>query len=405
MSLPKQQNAVLQKRIFSTLSLLRLCITNARLYSINHAKTTELIEKAFLSIKDVLRMSQEFTILVIDSDLIVNNKPIRPEEAKHYALFITILKQKGIEHISFSNKLTLAALSGFLADLSSPADMPIATYPGVSSGKLTMRQNVGLQSGSDTAAPSGSGQGALPGKRLSAAEKDSQLSSRILALSNQQLAMAQELFFSIRNGKDADLRGVQDNMSSFITLFSKNLNPLSLLSSLKKGDEYTFTHVINVCILTLAQAEALGFQEHHLYDIGITATLHDIGKMFIPNEILNKPEKLDKNERATIETHAMKGAGYILTLPEVPKLAVLAALEHHIRFDGGGYPHIGHTWKTHIVSQMIAIADTFDAMRSTRPYSKAASEDQICEMMMREKGSTFNPMLVENFLNILQRKR
>jgi response regulator RpfG family c-di-GMP phosphodiesterase len=101
----------------------------------------------------------------------------------------------------------------------------------------------------------------------------------------------------------------------------------------------------------------------------------------------------------------VKGAGYILSIPEVPKLSVLAALEHHIRFDGGGYPNIGKNWTPHIVSQMIAIADTFDAMRSTRPYSHAASEDRICEMLMREKGTTFNPMLVENFLNILQRQR
>lgn len=415
MTLSKQkQIIILEKRILKTLYLLRLCVTNVRLYSIEHSKTTELIEKTFLSIKDVLRMTQELTILLIDNDLIVNNKPLRTEEAVHFGLFVTILKQKKIEHISFTQQITFQGLGKFLADLSSPADTSLSNSPGISSGKLAIKSIVSQSLEPDATASSGTlgtsdtgGEfGTFSGGSTSdSTEQNSNIISKLQTLSNHQLALAQELFFSISKDKNVDLRGIQDSISSFIDLFSKNLNPLSLLSTLKKGDEYTFTHVINVCILTLAQAEALGFQEQHLYDIGITATLHDIGKIFIPDEILNKPERLDKDERQTIETHAMKGAGYILSIPDVPKLAVLGALEHHIRFDGAGYPNIGKNWKPHIVSQMIAISDTFDAMRSTRPYSTATSEDIICDILMKEKGTTFNPMLVENFLNILQRKR
>ena len=410
MPLPKHKsNAVLQKHIFNTLYLLRLCITNTRLYSINHSKTSELIEKAFTSIKTVLKMTPELSILNIDDDLIVNQKALRPEETEHFKLFITILKQRGIEHITFTAAVTFTGLAKFLAALAATEDIPLPKSPGISSGTLAMKLTANKTQRLSQTAKDIAADRAGPGHRSNTNEDPDEQSREIISklqtLSNHQLTMAQELFFSIKHDKDVDLRGVQDSMGAFISLFSKNLNPLSLLSSLKQGDEYTFTHVINVCILTLAQAEALGFQEHHLYDIGITATLHDIGKIFIPDEILNKPEKLDNEERRTIETHAVKGAGYILSMPEVPKLSVLAALEHHIRFDGGGYPNIGKNWKPHIVSQMIAIADTFDAMRSTRPYSHAASEDRICEMLTREKGTTFNPMLVENFLNILQRKR
>ncbi len=392
----RKQANILQQKIFRTLYLLRTIITNTRLYSIKHEKIREMISKALASLTDILKITNELTILVIDNDLIINNRAIRPEEAEHFALFLTILKQKEIGHVSFKKGLSSKELVQFLSDLSSPLTTKVYNGPGISCGKLQLKERSRntsffpnlLSAGVEQVRPGGG---------------DPELLAKLQSLTQEQLTLAQELYFSIKQKKECDLRGVQDSISFFVTLFSQNLNPLSMLTTLKSGDEYTFTHVINVCILTLAQAESLGFTGQHLYDIGITAALHDIGKIFIPDEILNKPARLNQEEREIIETHSMKGAGYILNLSNVPKLAVLAALEHHIRFDGSGYPHIGKNWKPNIVSQMISIADTFDAMRSCRPYHDPAPEEKIIDVLTKEKGSTFNPLLVDNFLTILNR--
>jgi len=102
-----------------------------------------------------------------------------------------------------------------------------------------------------------------------------------------------------------------------------------------------------------------------------------------------------------IETHPARGASYIVNLKGIPRLAILGALEHHVRYDGGGYPKTGGKWKTHIVSQMIAIADTFDAMRSHRPYQKAKSVELIFKVLTEGKGTAFAPLLVDNFIQVV----
>lgn len=390
----RKQADSLQQKIYNTLYLLRTIITNTRLYSIKHESIKEMLDKAFISLDEILNITRELTLLVIDNDLIINNRAIRPEEAEHFGLFLTILKQKEIGHVTFRKGLSPKELVTFLSDLSSPLTRKVYNGPGISCGKLGIKGKARDGFGAGTA-----GIGGPTGDR------ELELLGRLQSLSQEQLILAQELYCSVKQRKTCDLRGVEGALSSFVNLFSRNLNPLSMLATLKSGDEYTFTHVINVCILTLAQAEALGFKDQHLYDIGITAALHDIGKVFIPDEILNKPAKLDQEEREIIETHSMKGAGYILNLSNVPKLAVLAALEHHIRYDGSGYPQIGRNWQTNIVSQMIAVADTFDAMRSCRPYHDPAPEHVIVEVLRKEKGTSFNPLLVDNFLAILARNR
>ena len=209
------------------------------------------------------------------------------------------------------------------------------------------------------------------------------------------------LYQQMRGYRKVDVRGVDDMIMGFIRGFSKGLSPMRLLANIKTADEYTFTHVVNVCLLTMALAESVGFQGRQLYDIGIASVLHDVGKQFIPDEIINKPGKLTPQERAVIETHSIKGARYIMTLEGMPKLAVLGALEHHIRYDGTGYPALGNSWKPNIVSQIIAIADVFDAMRSRRPYQGPKPQELILKILGEEKGTTFNPLLVDNFIKLI----
>ena len=199
-----------------------------------------------------------------------------------------------------------------------------------------------------------------------------------------------------------DIRGVDEMVTGFIKGFRREINPLSLLASLKSANEYTFTHVTNVCILSMSQAETLGFKGNHLHDIGVASLLHDVGKIFVPEEILNKPGNLTPGERAIMETHTVKGARYLMGIEGIPKLAVLAALEHHLKYDGTGYPSLKGGWRPSIASQVISIADVFDAMRSKRAYQAAATMEQIAGVLQKGRGTSFNPQLVDHFLKLIR---
>jgi putative nucleotidyltransferase with HDIG domain len=179
-------------------------------------------------------------------------------------------------------------------------------------------------------------------------------------------------------------------------------NPLRLLAEIKSNDEYTFTHSSNVGILAMSLAQHLGFNGHYLNKIGIAALLHDVGKTTTPDDILLKNGPLTKEERTVMEEHTINGAMYLMKLEGVNNLTILAALEHHIKYDGSGYPKIKGGGEPNIVSQIIAVADVYDALRSKRPYREPMSHDQIIMVMTNESGTTFNPYIIKCFLKLIQ---
>jgi len=324
--------------------------------------------------------------MLVGHDMVVNNNPV-PVERLDLVNFCRLLRDSGIERLTFSHGLRAGDFQQFVRELAGNHDNPIRRRPGIKIGKVELRIKSEAVSCSEGAA----------------ADKNEKIQP-IREIGDEKLDEIKELYHTARRYKRIDIRGVDDIIRAFVQGFTYGINPLGLMASLKSTDEYTFTHVVNVCILTMAQAEALGFEGNDLYQIGVASMLHDVGKLFISEKIINKPGKLTDEERLVIETHATKGARYLLRNENIPKLAVLGAIEHHIRFDGTGYPSLGSGWETNIVSQMITISDVFDALRSRRVYSEPKPQDLIYKILKEEKGKTFNPYLVNNFFKIIGEK-
>ncbi|MGD9213077.1 MAG: HD domain-containing protein [Desulfobacteraceae bacterium] len=373
----------------SGLNNLTAAITNIRLYSKEHPQVQRYIKKAYDAIINILNNKSDLSFILIGEEIVADNTPLKTK-TPHIAQFQRLLKENGIERLSFKKGLTYAELQHFINELASPETTSIKSRPAIRLGKVELyNHNAPSTFDSDKSTPPYQ----IPPNLM---EKLNQL--RQLPLEN-----IQELYFDIKRQKSVNVRGIDEIVNSFLKGFSHGLKPLQMLASLKSADQYTFTHAVNVCLLTMAQAEQLGISGRKLYDVGIAAVLHDVGKLFVPDDILNKPGVLTKDERVIVEAHSVSGARYILKLTEVPQLAILGALEHHIRYDGSGYPHINSKWHPHLISQMIAIADIFDAMRSRRPYQAPKPETLILNILKKEKGTSFNPFLVDNFLMLLQR--
>ena len=139
---------------------------------------------------------------------------------------------------------------------------------------------------------------------------------------------------------DADAaRGMVDSLAQAV---AQNRTALLALTALKNYDNYTFTHMVNVSILTMGQARGLGIDGPLLREFGLAALMHDIGKVKTPTEILNKPEKLTDKEFDILKRHTVDGAEILRRTPEMPTLAPVVAFEHHLRADGTGYPDRRH---------------------------------------------------------------
>ena len=380
------------------LNQLNAAVTNTSLYSPAHPQVEHYIQKAYSLLLDLLRTRPDITLLVIGDDLVADSQPL-PGGSAYVSQFVRILRKKSVERLTFLADLPKSELQDLIRDLASPETVSVRSSSGIRVGKVELRIKKVERS------ESGSGIGGYGSVHGDAAAPGSspEVYQELATLTGAELDELKEVYLSAKKHRKIDVRGVDDMVKGFIKGFRQEINPLSLLASLKSVNEYTFTHVTNVCILTMSQAENLGFRGDHLHDIGVASLLHDVGKIFIPDEILSKPDGLTPEERRTMETHTVKGARYLMGIEGIPKLAVLAALEHHQKFDGKGYPSIKGGWTPNIASQMISVSDVFDAMRSRRSYRESISQEKVEAVLVKESGTSFNPVIVDRFLKMIKR--
>ena len=159
--------------------------------------------------------------------------------------------------------------------------------------------------------------------------------------------------------------------------------------------------MVNVSILTMAQARALGIEGTLLREFGLAALMHDIGKVRTPIEILNKPDKLTDDEFAVMRMHVVDGAEILRRTPEMPPLAPVVAFEHHLRLDGTGYPVGVKRATLNLGTMLCSIADVYDAMRSQRAYQESFPTDRILAVLKRNDGMQFDQHLVRRFSQLM----
>jgi putative nucleotidyltransferase with HDIG domain len=193
-------------------------------------------------------------------------------------------------------------------------------------------------------------------------------------------------------------REVVDSLAEEV---SQNRTALLALTTLKNYDSYTFTHMVNVSILTMGQARGLGIEGTLLREFGLAALLHDIGKVKTPAEVLNKPEKLTDQEFAILRRHPVDGAEILRGTPEIPVMAPIVAFEHHMRLDGTGYPFGVVRPSLNLGTMLCGIADVYDAMRSQRVYQDASPSDRILAVLQRNDGKQFDQHLVRRFSQLV----
>jgi len=179
----------------------------------------------------------------------------------------------------------------------------------------------------------------------------------------------------------------------------------SAISTLRVFDDYTFTHSVNVAMLSMCIGKRVNLSRRSLERLGICALFHDLGKIELPYEVLNKPGKLDENEFKLIEEHSLNSARMIVKLRasrDRKAKILLPPFEHHLKYDLSGYPFTNWKKPLTLFGRIIAIADVYDALTSPRVYRKfAMSPDRALGLMLDGSGTTFDPILIKIFINML----
>jgi putative nucleotidyltransferase with HDIG domain len=183
-----------------------------------------------------------------------------------------------------------------------------------------------------------------------------------------------------------------------------NLEKIDCISQLRIFDEYTFSHTVNVSTMSSALGIILKLKDHEIKELTLGALLHDIGKMLVPKDILNKPAKLEPEEFEIMKSHTLLGYRYIVENFDVADNIARVALDHQEKYEGGGYPNGLKGKEINLYAQVASIADVYDALISNRVYKRAFKSEEAIEIMLAEGSKSFNPYMLSKFLEITDYK-
>ena len=232
-------------------------------------------------------------------------------------------------------------------------------------------------------------------------------SPEIISASNTELFNAQyvenaqtikELLHDISNGGKLEITKVNTLSDSVYSRLNENRDIMGCINRIRGVDEYTYTHSLNVSMLSMLIAKWMKYDRSRIRDIVQAGLLHDVGKSMIPVEILNKPGALDPDEFEEIKKHPVYGYRILERSSRINQDIMKAVLLHHEREDGSGYPMGVRGPQIHEYAKIIAVADIYDAMTSNRAYRAKESPFDAFELMENNTFGVLDPVVVNTFL-------
>ena len=350
-----------------------------QLYAPDHPLIIRNLEALLDALQQLFADDEAVAIGVVGGELVVADTPL-PKAASTLGELLRRLQSGGIERITFKKGVTVDELGRFVRAVaasthraSAEPDDALPQLPHISVGRI----------GSDV--------------RSGGIAQDIATIQRLYTDASQS---AENVWESAKTEGQPELTAARNTVEGLADTITENRTALVALTAMKSYDNYTFTHMVNVSILTMAQARSIGIDGKMLREFGLSALMHDIGKVRTPLEILNKTSQLTDDEFSVMKRHVVDGAEILRQTPEMPILAPTVAFEHHLRLNGMGYPAVKRP-TLNLGTMLCSIADVYDAMRSQRSYQQAFPTDRILAVLKRNEGGEFDQNLVRRFVQLI----
>jgi putative nucleotidyltransferase with HDIG domain len=352
-------------------------VRSAQLYSKSHPIIVRNMAALSAAIHPLHALEPAIVIGIVGDEIIVDDTPI--SKAENLGAVSRRLKLLGVERVTIDRGVTEEEIATFVEAVTTLDLRPdgesaaFPTLPHIRVGRVTVQQKV--EGSVDMAA--------------------------FKRLYTEAVSEAESVWESARTEGQPDPTVARTMVDGLAQAVSQNRTALLALTTLKNYDNYTFTHMVNVSILTMGQARALAIDGPLLREFGLAALMHDIGKVRTPLEILNKADKLTDAEFTIMKRHTVDGAEILRATPDIPALVPVVAFEHHLRIDGTGYPTAVKRPQLNVGTMLCSIADVYDAMRSQRSYQQAFPSDRVLEVLKRNDGLQFDQHLVRRFVQLV----
>ncbi len=361
-------------------------IRAGKIYTLEHPRFLDLVDSTYKSLTEALEEKDEIILGIVENELAVEDEVLFDLSKKLRAL-ILYLVEKGIPKIIIHRGLRKDELVHFISVLAAPnkhgdKDIPerliLLGVKNIEAGKIRAPFSVEKE------------------ESVEKAEK------AIEAVSDDALDTISQAVVKVLNEEAIDYLDLRFNLLNFMEYFTGQHQELLNLISMKKKDLATFLHLLNVSLLSMYFASKLGYSRDDVLDIGVAGLFHDIGKLSIAKKLIKKKERLEDEEFAKMMHHSILGAKLLFRyVDSLGLLPVLAAFEHHIRYDQKGYPLLSYPRKPHPVSQIVSVCDVYDALNLNRTYKKDYPPLKIYNIMIKEKGKYFDPQLLDQFFSVM----
>ena len=364
-----------------------------RMYPLENAAVQNAAQELATLTRALLDREHELEMRVSGEFVFINTVRLRLD-LDNYASFshlLSVFRAAGIGSLHLHRTPTLKEWQQFLALLNVPSgEQPAVRFQQLT-GKLAQQELSLFEIGEPSA------QQVDDEDR----EKSKEVAKKTYA---QSVAVTKDLMTSVRLGRSPNIKKIKRVVQGIVAQILHEETSLIGLTTIRDYDAYTFTHSVNVCIFSVALGKRLGFGKIQLYDLGMAALFHDIGKSRVPADILNKTDGLTDDEWRLIAAHPWLGALALFQLrgqQELPYRAMIVAHEHHMKIDLSGYPRPVRERSLSMFSKIVAVADGFDAATSRRAYQTTPLTPAQVMMEMRDNPRRgMDPVVVKAFINL-----
>ena len=391
---PEAHDAALRIRGRSFLLALYKTLRSVKLYPMDNAQVRGSLDELVASTSDIITVDGGLEVRISSDLLYVNDVRLRLE-VDNFASFGHVIRtcsQAGIGVLLIDTPPGKQEWKTFVAQLLEYEPEAGSEHPVNAFQRLILERGVrNIMVGPPT-------EGAIE------VEDDAARKVAAKRTYQQSVAVTKELFESARMGRTPRLKHITQAVQGIVDQVLNNEVTMMGLSTLRGYDDYTYTNTVNVSIFSIAIGRRLGLSKSRLFDLGIAALLHDIGKSHIDVDIIMKPGKLTAEEFKRMEAHTWLGALSVFRLRqfgEIPLRGMITAYEHHMKVDLSGYPKSRRPRQLSVFSKIVAVADAYNSATTARSHAAAKSPDVVLKELWEDPSYGHDPIIVKAFINLL----
>lgn len=382
------------ERAKRALGLLSAAQRSASLYPDNHPVLAESIEALQASISEIVGQGDAAAFNIFKGSVFFGDA-VLPQESIMHSRLIADCQARHVGNVTFLQGVSKEEIAALIALLNLDEEL-LKTQDAAAWLASRGVSHITVAAVSDVEAAGE--EGAEEGDGEAESHRVGQEAGEIYKMTLDVLRGFER---QVRTGQAPEISKATKLADAMLDLMLKDRGAVIALSTIKSHDEYTLFHSVNVMILSLGLGSMLPVETVRLKELGLAALMHDVGKITVPADILQKPGPLTTEEWKAMRRHPTSGAHVLDGLPGASKAMMIVAFEHHMRHDLQGYPPPYEKHRLHLYSRIVAIADAYDAMTTMRAYRAPLRPDRAISVLLRESRKAFDPTLVKVFINML----